>query len=367
MAETDDKAVTMFRLASAFLGCLSLLLVISCGGRQAGAREGSPDAYYTNPIYPHGSSPYLIRHAGHYYYMQSMYDHVSIWKTDDIAELKNAPEHIIYAPGEEYYISAPRLYRFDGVWYLYFSSDGGTGAVRHIYVMENPSEDPLEGSFTMKDWIRTGNRKDIHPDIFEYRGDRYLLWSGTRSDLSSRENLWEIYIARMDTPWSICTKEIAICGPEYEWESQWVDEDGTAMPVPTLVTEAPTLIYSRDSSRLLLYYATSETFTSYYCEGLMTADYGSDVLDPASWHKCPEPVFSKSEKNGVLGPGHLSFFSAGEDLYILYNGKSRLPYMHAVDNRSPRMQPVSWGPDGIPVLGVPVREDSLLLKPKPVR
>ena len=156
---------------------------------------------YTNPIYPSGSSPFLLRHNGYYYYTQTMNDHVSIWKSADIGGIRTAHEHVVYAPGT-YHFSAPRLCRLDGKWYLYFSSDDGTGSdVRHIYVMENIADDPLEGSFVMKGWIRTGNVKDIHPDIFEHRGKRYLLWAGTGVPGEGGTAIWKIYIAQMDTPW----------------------------------------------------------------------------------------------------------------------------------------------------------------------
>lgn len=341
----------------------ALVLVCSCAGPGRNSVAATGDVY-TNPIFPSGSSPWLIRHNGHYYYTQSMNDHVSLWTADRIAAIASAKEKIIYAPEGIYHISAPQLHRIGDKWYLYFSSDDGTGSdVRHIYVMENPSADPMSGTFTMLGWIRTGHVKDIHPTTFEHRGERYLLWAGTESSHPDLVFRWNIYIARMSGPCALDSPATVISTPDYEWECQWIDEDGTSMSSPVLVNEAPAFIYSRDSTRLLVYYAASETYTSYYCEGLLMASADSDPLDPLSWHKHPEPVFSKCEETDVLGPGHLSFFSAGDQLYILYNGKSRFRDMHAVDNRSCRMQPVSWDGDGIPVLGYPVSEDIVLPAP----
>lgn len=360
----NTNFVPMKRVASLIL---AVIVVLSCLGQGHSESTGQEDTY-TNPIFPTGSSPWLIHHGGSYYYTQSMNDHVSIWKADRIADIATAREHVIYAPRNIYHISAPQLHHFDGRWYLYFSSDDGSGRdVRHVYVMENPSSNPLEGSFTMLGWVRTGNIKDIHPTTFTHRGERYLLWSGTNSAKPGTVARWGIHIARMRSPWELSSPATVISLPQYEWECQWIDEDGTSMSSPVLVNEAPAFLYSRDSTRLLIYYAASETYTSYYCEGLLEASADANLLDPSSWHKHPEPVFSKCEETGVLGPGHLSFFSTPDQLYILYNGKSRFPDMHAVDNRSCRMQPVSWGENGIPVLGYPVREDSVLLAPVPVR
>ncbi|MBR1705796.1 MAG: glycoside hydrolase family 43 protein [Bacteroidales bacterium] len=344
---------------------LALMLVLSCGHPRKGVGDLQQDVY-TNPIYPAGSSPRLIRHDGHYYYTQSMNDRVSVWRTDRIGDIATAPEHVVYSPGGTWHISAPQLHRIDGKWYLLFSSDDGSGSdIRHIYVMENGADDPLDGTFAMKGWIETGHVKDIHPTTFTHGGKRYLLWSGTDSVVPGKPTVWNIYISAMRDPWTLEGEAAVISTPQYEWECQWIDEDGTSYPAPSLVNEGPEFLYSRDSTRLLVYYAASETYTSYYCEGLLIASAGADPLDPASWHKKPEPVFSKCERTGVLGPGHLSFFRTGSQLYILYNGKSRFPDMRAVDNRSPRMQEVQWGKDGIPVLGFPVREDSLLLAPCP--
>ncbi len=345
---------------------LTAFLVFSCLGLRHSESVGQVDTY-TNPIFPTGSSPWLIHYDGFYYYTQSMNDHVSIWKADRIADIASAQEHVVYAPGNIYHISAPQLHRFNDRWYLYFSSDDGSGRdIRHIYVMENPAPSPLEGSFTMLGWVRTGNIKDIHPTTFTHRGERYLLWSGTNSANPGTVARWGIHIARMRSPWERSSPVTVISMPQYEWECQWIDEDGTSMSSPVLVNEAPAFLYSRDSTRLLIYFAASETYTSYYCEGLLEASAEADLLNPSSWHKYPEPVFSKCEKTGVLGPGHLSFFSTPEQLYILYNGKSRFLDMHAVDNRSCRMQPVEWGSDGIPVLGFPLSEDTVLPAPVPV-
>ena len=341
----------------------ALLCAVSCFGPWQNTTTETEDVY-TNPIFPTGSSPWLICHGGHFYYTQSMNDHISIWKAERIGDIAQSEENVVYAPGNIYHISAPQLHRFDGKWYLYFSSDDGSGSdVRHIYVMENPSESPLDGSFTMLGWVRTGMVKDIHPTTFTHKGIRYLLWSGTDSARPGRISRWGIYIARMSSPWELDSKPVAISFPHFEWECQWIDEDGTSMSSPVLVNEAPAFLYSRDSTKLLVYFAASETYTSYYCEGLIIASANEDPLNPLSWHKQPEPVFSKCEQTGVLGPGHLSFFSTPDKLYILYNGKTRFPDMRAVDNRSCRMQPVEWGSDGIPVLGFPLAEGIVLPAP----
>ena len=99
-----------------------LSLAISCLGPGHSTPPVERDTF-TNPVFPVGSSPRLIHHGGYYYYTQTMNDHVSVWKAPRIADIANAQEHVVYAPGDIYHISAPQLHMIDGKWYLSFSSD----------------------------------------------------------------------------------------------------------------------------------------------------------------------------------------------------------------------------------------------------
>ena len=332
---------------------LTLLCMLSCGTRKDSINEYTSDgSVFTNPILSRGSSPCLTYHDGKYYYTQSNYIRVSLWCSESIEGLKTAKEHIVYNPKDTYYISGPRLYRNNGKWYIYYGSEGQDMSTRLIHVLENESEDPLKGSFTHKATIRTGNLKSIHPYVFQHKERSYLLWSGYDDTLDNGVDILMIYIADMDTPWSISSTPSPILSPKYEWECRWVSNNGLKSKKPTYVNEAPVAIHSRDSSKVLLYFAASQTYTSYYCEGLAIASSESDLLSPASWTKLPEPVFKQNPEASVYGAGHLSFFSAGEKLYILYQAYSSVD-KNSMDHRSPRMEPISWDRDGIPALGKP--------------
>ena len=50
----------------------------------------------------------------------------------------------------------------------------------------------------------------------------------------------------------------------------------------------------KKGNKLFVAYSASGCWTPYYCLGLLTADAGSDLLDPASWKKSPQPVFQQS-------------------------------------------------------------------------
>ena len=218
---------------------------------------------FSNPIRQRGSSPSIIRHNGKYYYTQSNYVRVSLWCSETIEDLKTAEERVVYSPENTYYISAPILRRLGDKWYIYYSSEGKDMSSREIHVLENPSDDPLQGAFTHKAVINTGNQKSIHPQIFENNGRSYLLWSGHDKAQEHEIDIFRIYIAELANPWTLASKPVAILSPKYEWECQWVSNNGLANKSPIYINEAPVAIHSRDSSKVLLYFAASLTQTSY--------------------------------------------------------------------------------------------------------
>lgn len=320
-------------------------------------------ATFANPIRQGGSSPYVIHANGTYYYTQSTYVRVSLWSSKTIGGLRDAREHVVYNPDNTYYISGTRLYRLNGKWYIYYSSDDGDLSGRNIHVLENDACDPLQGEFIHKGVIKTGNQKSFHPSIFEHGDKLYCLWSGYDAPEALNIDISHIYIAEMSDPWTLSSSPVAILSPKYEWECQWMSDNGLAADRPSYVNEAPQAIYSRDSTKVLLYFAASETYTSYYCEGLAVADADGDITNPSSWRKLPKPVFGSDSSVSAFGAGHLSFFTdSAENTYIIYQAYSDSG-LDCLDNRSPRMQKVSWDQNGIPVLGTPVALGVPVLEP----
>jgi len=57
---------------------------------------------------------------------------------------------------------------------------------------------------------------------------------------------------------------------------------------------------------------------------MLTASADSNLLDPGSWKKSPNPVFWQSPEAGVYAPGHNSFFESadGKQQWILYHANS---------------------------------------------
>ena len=233
-------------------------------------------------------------------------------------------------------------------------------------MLENESADPMKGEFVMKGRISTDedNNWAIHASTFEHGGKRYLIWCGWQKRRVYQENQC-IYIAEMENPWTLASDRILISEPEYEWECQWISIDGNKTAYPIRVNEAPQFFYSLKKDKLLIYYSASGNWTPYYCVGLLTADTDSDLLNPASWKKAPEPVFKQVPENHVYGPGSICFIPSpdGKEWYMLYHARKSLYDMLVLDSRTPRMQKIEWDKEGIPVLGIPQKEGLPLRKP----
>lgn len=353
--------------------CLLILLVLlstSCNSRHTGNKGGIGKDSYVNPLLMEGSNPKAIFHDGKYYYTHETSNQIFLWVTPDITDMSQATCKEIWIPKDpsnSRNLWNPEIRNINGKWYVYFAADNGNTDNHQLYVIENDSPDPLKGEFRMKGAIMTNPEWNwgIHPSTFEHRGQLYLLWSGWPSRRIDSETQC-IYIARMKDPCTLDSKRVMISQPEYEWERQWINPDGSRTAYPIYVNESPRYFHSKDNNKVLVYYSASGCWSPYYCIGLLTADADSDLLDPASWKKSPAPVFQQNAENSVYGPGCISFLPSpdGTEWYILYQARS-VPngIIGEPEKRNPRLQKIQWDANGIPDLGIPVAIDAPLPKP----
>jgi GH43 family beta-xylosidase len=131
-------------------------LLVSCSVLK---RTVTTQPAFTNPLLPHGADPWNTYKDGYYYYTQTMGDRIEIWKTNDLARLNTAPHKAVWVPpvGTAYskQLWAPEVHFIDSSWYVYFAADNGSNINHRLYVIENKSEDPLEG-----EWIFKGKISD---------------------------------------------------------------------------------------------------------------------------------------------------------------------------------------------------------------
>ena len=249
---------------------------------------------------------------------------------------------------------APELHYLDNKWYLYFTAGSDNVDIsQRIFVLENSAADP-----TTLSWIERGQIKDpendfwaIDGNVFEYKGNRYLAWSGhpTLTDLSQH-----LYIGRLTNPWTLASTRVEISSPTFDWEK---------FGAPPAVNEAPEMIIS-PAGRLLLIYSASGCWTDNYSMGMLQLREGGNPLVSSDWIKNPNPVFTSKPDNGAFGAGHCAFFKSpdGTQDWFLYhaNPAARLG---CGDTRNPRMQQFVWNSDGSPNFGEPAKINSATPKP----
>ncbi|MBS7562955.1 glycoside hydrolase family 43 protein [Mucilaginibacter sp. Bleaf8] len=311
---------------------------------------------FTNPILPSGADPWITYKDGYYYYTNTLGDSLIIWKTKDIADLRNSPKKTIWIPprGETYSseIWAPEIHFLEGKWYMYFAADDGKNRNHRLYVLENPSPDPLLGQWSFKGMLsEASNKWAIDGSVFTHNGQLYLIWAGWEGDENGRQ---DIYIAKMKNPYTVEGKRVKISSPELPWE-RYGDLHDPNNPPHVDVNEGPEVLKHGD--KLFLIYSASGCWTDFYALGMLTATASSDIMDPKSWKKSPQPVFAQNKENSVYAPGHNAFFKSpdGKEDWILYHANSK-PGLGCGGERSPRMQMFTWKKDGTPNFGLPVKE-----------
>ncbi|GAA0309532.1 GH43 family beta-xylosidase [Gracilibacillus halotolerans] len=303
---------------------------------------------YPKPFIEQRADPYLYKHTdGYYYFMGSypLYDRIVLRRAKTIDELPQAEEKVIWWKHESGIMSehiwAPELHFIDGKWYVHFAA-GEKDDVWEIrpYVLECEADNPLEGEWVEKGQVNTEFQSfSLDATTFEHQGKRYLVWAQKIEE----DTISNLYIAEMENPWTI-KKQVSLSTPEYDWETIGFD-----------VNEGAAMI--KNNEKVFIAFSASATDEN-YAVGLLYADADSDLVNPDSWTKLPEPVMVSSDKNSEYGPGHNSF-SVDEDGYELiiyharpykgFNTENPL-YDH---NRHARIQRLFWTKDGFPYFGEP--------------
>lgn len=297
---------------------------------------------YTNPLLPSGPDPWIAHEGGIYYFMSTRGDHLAIRKTTDLSQLAKAAPVTVWTPPKQgpngQSIWAPELHRIDGRWFIYYTAADSAhddDAHRGIFVLENTSADPTQGT-----WIDRGQLKTAHTGIdgttFAVDGKRYFVYSpyvGPDSVLA---------IVRMSNPWTLTGPETVIARPDQAWERQGGRQ----------ILEGPEFVLGPKGD-LFLTYSGSACWSDGYALGLLKAAAGSDPLDAASWIKQPGPVLATDPVRGVFAPGHNGFFRSAEgQTWIVYHANPAAD-MRCTNARAPHLQPVSWSASGDPVFGRP--------------
>ena len=114
-------------------------------------------------------------------------------------DLETAERQIIFTPplytNYSHELWAPEIMFLQNKWYAYFAADDGNNNHHRLYVLENDNADPMQGEWIFKGKLAdSSNKWAIDADIFRYKDQLYIAWSGWQSDVNGEQ---DIYIAKM--------------------------------------------------------------------------------------------------------------------------------------------------------------------------
>ncbi|MBZ0286812.1 MAG: family 43 glycosylhydrolase [Anaerolineae bacterium] len=332
---------------------VALLLLLTVGVVQGQSDDAQPGTL-RNPLNLSGPDPWLVYYEGHYYLAATTWSSVlTMRKAPTLAGLKTAtPEQIYFEtdPSRCCNMWAPEFNLLDGPngprWYFYYSA--GTADTldnQHTHVLESAGTDPM-GPYSYKGRLYdpANDTWAIDGGILKRDDKLYFLFSAF---IQRKQNL---FIAPMSDPWTISGPRVSISEPEYPWET-----------IGGFVNEGPAALYHDD--RVFIIYSASACSTPDYQLGMLTYN-GGDPMSPDSWVKSPEPVFERSDENGVFGPGHNGFFKSpdGTEDWIVYHANDSAAGGCDM-NRTTRVQKFTWNDDGTPNFGVPVSTEEEIAAP----
>ena len=331
---------------------MALPLLAACANHSTAAR-GTPAAQecsFTNPV-ASGADPWVVRHDGWYYFVQSRDRAIWVYKSGELTEPTANGVRVWSAPDSGWNrtnVWAPELHYIDGRWYIYYAA-GETGPpflYQRSGVLQSASEDP-QGRYLDKGMLYTGddvgarsnNTWAIDLTVTRVGGQSYAVWSGWEENRSTDRTPQHLYIARMSDPWTISSNRVRISSATETWER------GTELDLE----EGPEFL--RRGDQVFIIYSTRESWLKDYRLGqLRLKGPDADPMNPSSWIK-NGPVFTGTET--VYGVGHASFTTSPDSTedWIVYHSK--------VDptpgwDRVIRMQKFGWRTDGSPDFGTPV-------------
>jgi GH43 family beta-xylosidase len=323
---------------AAAIAVIAVVLAVWLYGK--GAEEMKPDTFY-NPIMKNGADPWVTQKDGYYYYTHTVGNAIQIWKSRSLSEISAGESVTVWTPPTDgpnsRSIWAPEIHWLNGKWYIYYAADDGLNENHRMYVLESVTDDALGEYKDLGQITDPSNKWAIDGTVLlKADGSMYFIWSGWEGDTNVSQHL---YIAPMSNPYTISGNRVEISKPELNWE---------LVGEPT-INEGPQVLVS--DKKINVAYSASGSWTDDYTIGLLSADPGADLLNPASWKKHPTAVFAKTDD--VFGPGHCSFIKSpdGKEDWIVYHAAKT---SGSGWDRNVRMQPFKWNEDGTPNFGTPL-------------
>ena len=261
--------------------------------------------------------------------------------------------------GHKGYHWAPELHVINGKLYCFYATfPAGKAGDENItnspnwagpsaYVMElkdggDPTKtaDWLEHRVQAKDGgVLSPHGLSIDMTYFEAGGKSYIAWSqGDQERKGAKANV-SIAEVNSDKPWQAITEPQRLMRPEWGWEL-----DG--------VNEGPNVLVSGGKVYMVF---SAQLVTPQYATGMLIANVGDDLTDPASWTKSNYPWLHNGTFAGQFGLGHNSYFTDPYgDTYNVYHA------MTSGTNNTARhagVVPVHFRADGTPIIDMTTSEE----------
>lgn len=343
---------------SAWLRCAALALLAGCSS--GGGTETPPPAEqctFANPVAA-GADPWVVRHAGSYYMVQSRENGIWVSKSPTLTGVASNGVRVWAAPDTGWNrtnVWAPELHRIGTRWYIYYAA--GRAGPPYVHqrsgVLESVGDDP-QGQYVDRGMLYTGDdpaqqgeaKWAIDVTVGTINGQMYAVWSGWEQNAATDRTPQHLYAARMSNPYTISGARVRISSPVEPWER------GTELDLQ----EGPEFL-ARNGQTFIIY-STRESWLPDYRLGQLRLT-GADPLSASSWTKSG-PVFQSGE--GVVGVGHAGFTTSpdGTEDWIVYHAKtSTSPGW----DRVIRMQEFTWNADNSPNFGLPVASGRKIGRP----
>jgi GH43 family beta-xylosidase len=303
----------------------------------SGIRQMAPERAVL--INPSGADPWITSDGRLLYYTQTTGRDVRLWVGEDLSSLIDAAPIVLWDPHKDHVINlrnlwAPEIHQIRESWYLYVSADDGHNRNHRMYVLES-NEGPA-GPYEFKGRLQIPgvDRWAIDGTVTEMKGELYYAWSGWPGPRNGRQ---DIYLAKMENPWTLTGMVALISQPQYPWES-WINE-------------GPQFLHRGNETFIV--YSANKSWTDDYKLGLLRLE-GEDPLRRSAWRKSPTPIFQSNESalEPVYAPGHCSFHvdAKGEHWLLYHVARSQ----GSGWSREVRAQRWVWDDDGLPRFGVPL-------------
>ena len=306
-----------------------------------------------------GSDENLIAVGGMYYLLENQSYDGAFWvyRAPTLTGLDNGTKTKIWtapachpgtSPANSCELWQPELHYVAGSWYVYYAADDGPvqsgfNPNHRIFALKGGSDptNPLSAKF--RDVGAVANmpaEAAIDPTIVHTSADcgsdpagDYLLWGALTQTPSE-----ELHLARLTTPTAIdASQVVTISVPAPGWESA-----GGGVPID----EGPNVVTHGDRVNVL--FSGGDIWTHNYAVGLVS-NPGGCVRNASSWVRAPNnPVFQPA--NGVHAVGTVAIVPSpdGTETWMMYQGED------GTDEKTLRLQPITWNADDTPNLGTPV-------------